>query len=498
MMSPKLEETIRVCLIFLVALVAFSYFNRDNNRRDHSVESRMALVKALVDERRFEIDSFHNSLFSTSDKAYYDGHYYSDKAIGISLLGAIVYKSILWVAGLTGWELPFRYFRDMITIFTISWLAAWIAPLLYLLIRRISPDTSAGQSAFLALATTLGTPYFKFSTFFYGHAIAGLFLLAAFYIWFTYHQTGSISLPRVFLSGFLLGWMIITEYPTILLAAAAGIYILIVLWKMQSLTDWRVYLLVAAGAILPLGALLFYNYAAFGGIFTLGYTHEAAEKFHTAHNTGLFGVGLPNPAAIFYMTFHHTMGIFWQSPILLLALPGWYYLFRSGKFRPEAWFTLLTVCLYIVFMSGYYMWWGYAFTPRHLIPVLPLFVLPLASLPKKYFPILIITGVISIIQMLIVAAANSDGLPELLIPAFETGVLTNPGSIIYGIYLPNLLNGLFVHNLGETLFHLEGFAIFLPFIAIQAVLIIALVILTVKPHKLTDIAHHESVPVNQP
>src|SRR5688572_27146619 len=102
-MSPNRKEFLRLALIFAIALVAFCYFNRDNNRRDHSVESRMALVKALVEERRFEIDSFHNSLFSTSDKALYKGHYYSDKAIGISLLGAIVYKVLLWAGALGGW-----------------------------------------------------------------------------------------------------------------------------------------------------------------------------------------------------------------------------------------------------------------------------------------------------------------------------------------------------------------------------------------------------------
>ncbi len=497
-MSRKLEESLRLCLIFMVVLVAFSYFNRDNNRRDHSVESRMALVKALVEEQRFEIDSFHSTLFSTSDKAFYNGHYYSDKAIGISLLGAIVYKSILGAAAQAGWEIPFRYFRDIVTILTISWLSAWIGPVLYLLIRRISPAANAGMAAFLALAIALGTPYFKFSTFFYGHAIAGLLLLCAFYIWFTFHQTGEITWPRIFLSGFLLGWMIITEYPTALLAAAAGLYILFVLRKKGRLMDWRTYILIAGGALIPLGILLFYNYASFGNMFTLGYTHEAVPKFHTAHNTGLFGVGLPNPSAIFYMTFHPSMGIFWQSPILLLALPGWFYLFRSREYRAEAWFTLLTISLYIVFISGYYMWWGYAFTPRHLIPILPLFVIPIAILPRRFFPYVIIAGGISIIQMLIVAAANSDGLPELLIPAFETQALASPGSIIYGIYLPNLLNGLFVHNLGESIFRLEGFACFLPFIVLEALLIAVLVMISILPHRAADMAHQQTLPISRP
>jgi hypothetical protein len=475
-MSPNYKEALRIGLIFLIALTAFSYFNRDNNRRDHSVESRMALVKALAEEGRFEIDSYHNSLFSTSDKALYDGHYYSDKAIGISLLGAIIHKAILTVGAQMGWSIPFKYFRDVITILTVSALSAWIAPLYYLFIRRISSDTNPGRAAMLALVLALGLPSFKFSTFFYGHSPAGLFLLAAFYIWFVYRQTDVITWPRVFLSGFLLGWMILTEYPTVLLAAAAGIYILYVLGIKRRLGDWRIFVQIGLGGSIPIGILLFYNFAAFGNMLSLSYTHEAAATFNIAHNTGLFGVSLPNPAAIVYMTIHHTMGIFWQSPVLLLAIPGWYMLLKSTQYRAEGWFSLLTITLYLVFMSGYYWWWGYAFTPRHLIPTMPLFALPIAFVPRKYFPYLILAGIVSVFQMLVVAAGNSDGLPELLIGAFVTGTITSPGSTVYSIYFANLQHGLFVHNLGETIFNLEGYAMFLPLAVIEGIFLMALLV----------------------
>jgi hypothetical protein len=129
------------------------------------------------------------------------------------------------------------------------------------------------------------------------------------------------------------------------------------------------------------------------------------------------------------------------------------------------------------------MWWGYAFTPRHIIPVLPLFILPLAILPRRYFPYLLIAGLVSIVQMLIVAAGNSDGLPELLIPAFETGVLSSPPSIIYSIYLPNVMHGIYVHNLGNTLFGLQGPAQFLPFFIFEFVVLLLLITLSVSPQK---------------
>jgi hypothetical protein len=301
-----------------------------------------------------------------------------------------------------------------------------------------------------------------------------MLLLGTAYIWHAYRQDGRITGARILLSGFLLGWMILIEYPTVLLAGAAGLYILYVLQHHGRIADWKAYALLATGALFPLGILLFYNYAAFGNSFTPGYSHEAATRFSAAHSAGLFGVGPPNPVVIFYMTIHHTMGIFWQSPLLLLALPGWYLMLRSAEQRAEGWFTLLTAAGYLIFMSGYYWWWGYAFTPRHVIPVLPLLVLPLASLPRKYFPYLIVAGAISIVQMLIVAAGNSDGLPELVIGAFDAGTIARPGSTIYSIYLVNILHGLYVHNLGEWVFGLEGPAMFAPLAAAELALVGAL------------------------
>ncbi|MGE5252067.1 MAG: hypothetical protein ACM3QS_17820 [Bacteroidota bacterium] len=492
-MNTRVREPLRLVLLFLLLLAAFAYFNRDNNRRDHSVESRMALVKAMVDDQRFDIDAYHNSLFSTSDKAFSRGHYYSDKAIGVSLLGGIVYKWLLWLGAHTGWVLKFKYFRDVITILAVSILAALIGPLLYVAVKRINPAAAAGPASLMALALALGTPYFKFSSSFYGHALAGLFLFAAFMIWFIYRQSQAISGPRIFLSGFLLGWAVITEYPTVLLAAAVGLYALFVLFGNRRLADWKPYALMGAGALIPLSFLLIYNQICFGNPFNLSYGYEATKTFHLAHSAGLFGVGWPNLRALFYMTIHPSMGIFWQSPLLLLAVPGWVYLFRSGRYRAEAWFTLLLVTFYFVFHSGYYMWWGYSFTPRHIIPVLPFFILPLAILPRRYLPFLGIAAALSIAQMLIVAAGNSDGLPQLLLPAFQAGTLASPPSIIYSIYLPNVLHGIYVHNLGETLFGLRGAAQFLPLALFESVIALLLIALSVQPERAELAASSEAI-----
>lgn len=52
--------------------------------------SQLALTRAIVDEGRLEIDSYYNE---TGDRAYYNGHYYTDKAPGLSFLALPVYAT---------------------------------------------------------------------------------------------------------------------------------------------------------------------------------------------------------------------------------------------------------------------------------------------------------------------------------------------------------------------------------------------------------------------
>lgn len=133
------------------------------------------------------------------------------------------------------------------------------------------------------------------------------------------------------------------------------------------------------------------------------------------------------------------------------------------------------------------MWWGgTAFTPRHIIPILPFFVLPLSVLPKKYAPFLVVAGVLSIAQMLIVAAGNPNGLPELVAATFEKHITPPIGSIIYSIYLRNIMQGFFAHNLGESIFKLNGFLAFLPLLLFEAVIIGLMVVVSAGPDRVSN------------
>src|SRR5258708_27998672 len=66
-------------MLFVLLFVSFAYFYQAGGWNQNS---RFDLVRAITNEGTLNIDPFKNS---TGDKAFHDGHYYSDKAPGLAL-----------------------------------------------------------------------------------------------------------------------------------------------------------------------------------------------------------------------------------------------------------------------------------------------------------------------------------------------------------------------------------------------------------------------------
>lgn len=465
----KRNHLFEVLLVLLMTFVGYGYFFAGI---DWNTNSRLTLIKSIVEENRFEIDSYHDILV-TQDKATLNGHFYSDKAIGSSLIGVVFYFPIYKLSQALGYEMPARIFVKVMGFLAISLICAFLGPLLYSFVKEIS------QRAWFALLVSaticLGTPLYKYSTIYYGHALVGLFLFTVFFMWFCMRKEEQISPIKVLISGYFLGYAIITEYPVAVIAFCIGLYILSVLRERKSLRNVGVYVRLAVGAVIPIFLALAYNHLVFGSPFKTGYSYEVLPEFLEGQQGGLLGIGWPNPASLFYMTFHTSMGVFWQSPVLLLAGFGWFRMWRTGQYRAEALFSFGVIAIYFVMMSGYYIWWGgAAFTPRNLIPAFPFFGIPLAFLARKWENILLgILASVSIAQMFIVTAANSYGIGALADTMARASLKTmfQRNSLIYNVYVPNFLNQDFGSNLGDDLLHLRGFLSLIPFFLMEACLL---------------------------
>src|SRR3989338_809626 len=76
------KKELKLFLTFLTIYAIFTQFIGPNE------SSHLDLTRAIIDEHRFEIDSYHNN---TIDKRFYNGHFYSDKAPGLSFLAVPIY-----------------------------------------------------------------------------------------------------------------------------------------------------------------------------------------------------------------------------------------------------------------------------------------------------------------------------------------------------------------------------------------------------------------------
>lgn len=471
--TPKVKEIslnlhkISLFIIFFITLAFYGYFIKP---LDGNIASRLGLVKAIVEEKRLVIDSYHVGEFDTIDKAYVNGHYYSDKAPGASLLGALVYAPIY---ALVGQQMPTELFIMLVTALAISIPSALLAPLLYSVALRVVKEKWIALS--IALCISLGTPIFPYAGAFYGHSLAAVLAFSIFFLWLEVNQFNArMTHNRLFLSGFLIGLMVLIEYPTLIIAIILIGYMMSVIRSKQISWDWKTVGRFLAGGAIPLITFLSYNWICFGSPLETGYANESLQEFQDVHREGLMGIGWPNPITLLYMTIHPRQGIFLQSPILLLAIGGAILMWMERKWRTEFVVVTATILVYFLAISGLKIWWGGdAFTVRHLIPVLPFFGIFLLFLPRKYNPLLLGVGLLSIFQMLVASATTYRPFDRFIREALAQGFSFSwESSFIYHRLLRRLLNNRMGFTWGHYLFELESWYLNLAIPLLTAALLL--------------------------
>jgi 4-amino-4-deoxy-L-arabinose transferase-like glycosyltransferase len=449
----------RALLVFVLLAFMYGYYYQDPEANGNS---RIDLIFAIVQEGRLTIDSYYNAEgLKTIDIAFLNGHYYSDKAIGTSIIGAIFYAPMYMFMKLTGHGVSLLRIKYLLTFMVVGLPSAFAGSLVYVLCETMSGSRLRAYLATLAVA--LGTMCLPFSAIFFGHQLAAALLFCSFFLIFQLKLKPNLRQKRgyLFLIGFLLGTAFLTEYTTPVIIFPLGLYYLYILRERWSFR-WIRSIIVpfVLGASIPVVILMIYNTLCFGNPFSIGYEH-LANQYQTLMSQGFLGIGLPRLNVLFYLTFHPAHGLFWQSPVLLMAMVGFYYLWRDKRYRLEGVIVMFAFISYLLINSGYAMWWGGAsFGPRHLIPMLLFLSIPLVLVPRRLIPLVIILAVISIGQMFIPLAGRMLVSDNYFI---ETAHLKFFGySSIYSNSLQQLLKGYFAYNLGEKLFGLKKWMILLP------------------------------------
>jgi hypothetical protein len=361
--------------------------------------SRMDLTLAIVEQGRFAIDDYYDN---TGDYAIYGGHVYTDKAPGASFLGVPAYAAFRLLArvpaveallhrlsstealeatlreggtGLLEEKVRFAAALYFVTFFVVSLPSALLGALLYRFLGRILKG--GFHQALLVLGYGLATIVFPYSTVFFGHQIAAALLFTVFYLAYRI-RLGELSINYLWGVGALLGLTVLTEFPALVAGGLLGLY---VLWSLYQRFGFRdagcgIGRLVLTG--LPFAFLLgFYNASCFGSPFASSYRYLG--RFPEISNTGFLGFTTPSWEAFWGITFSPYRGLFFLSPFLLLAVPGFWYFIRDREWRLEGILSVGIVAAHLLLISSWYDWrGGFAIGPRNLLLILPYLVVATA------------------------------------------------------------------------------------------------------------------------
>jgi hypothetical protein len=489
-----LETHRRNRLVVLAALlITYGYFTPSAQWNENS---RYNLTRSLVERGRLNIDPYHEN---TGDKSYRLGHYYTDKAPGLSFLGVPGYALFFGARRLAGKSVPSQqievwpgeydpYFRKtarsvrmkydgsfwrglyVANLFTNVLLAALAGVMLFgFLMRRSSGNLAV--SLFGTMAYCLGTLAWPYATLFYGHQVAGSLLLIAFCIidiafvsrpaerlgsWFRKPVFTNLALGAIF------GLAVAVEYPAAIACALLGAY---AVYRNEKGRRLRAALwIVVAG--LPFAVLLgLYHTVCFGSPFSVGYDHLALETFASGMGQGLYGVTYPRPWVALQILAGNHRGLFYHSPVLVLAIVGVARMWK-GSLRLEGILVTSVVVYFVALNSAYYMWDGGAASgPRHCVPMLGFAALAAAAAypasrsdrwkwARRGCWLLL---VLSVANMLAITAVGPEAPMNIWDPLMEHA-------------WPSLLTGDIAQNVGSTnvglMFRIPGTASLLPLIAV--------------------------------
>jgi hypothetical protein len=296
----------------------------------------------------------------------------------------------------------------LLTLIVCATTGAGIAVLVFRWARRM--ETPPGLAALMAIIGAFGTIVFPYSTMFFSPVPAAFFLLLAFLL----------LDERPLLAGAAAGLAGMCYY--LCIPAAAVLAIGAFVRSRRNAVKF-----IAAG--LPFGAVLaVYQTICFGAPWRTSLTF--AQNFT---ERGLF-LGLfrnyPTRAALWGLTFSEYRGLFFVSPVLLLAFAGAWVMIRGKVLRREAAMIAAIAAMMILLMASFSGWeGGSSFGPRHILPAIPLMILPLAFLRRRW--------VVAVMTVLTIASIGINFLATA-VDASPAGGIQRP---VRDFYLPVFLTG---------------------------------------------------------
>lgn len=354
---------------------------------------------------------------STGDIGYvpWTGHFHPNKPPGTSFLALPGYFLILQVEKLFGlspdgwWTLTVNAW--LTTVCSVGLCSALGCVIFFRLAREFAGGASL-PAVLATLAFAFGTMFLPFGTLFFDHNLTAVFLLAAFYFMRrgmdSSRQTSNAErrAPNIqgrapdgsefdvrssklgvrrlplFLAGLCAGIAAITNYIAAVGVIFLGLYLLLALSRRAPgfrpwAFNWRPSLLYTLGVVGPFLLICWYGWVCFGSPFKLS-TDFQNPLFKDPRGAFLGMFAMPSAYVAALISVTPFRGIFFLSPVLLMALYGLVVWLREKTYAAEA---RLCLAMFVFFFlvnasfNGYHG--GFGAGPRYLIPALPFLALPL-------------------------------------------------------------------------------------------------------------------------
>jgi hypothetical protein len=332
--------------------------------------TRLCLTRALLNGHL----TIQPCAGKTTDQARYNGHSYTDKAPGFSVI-AIPAEVATRLPAPRTWT-----FEGDPHLWAVRVLTNGVAFLLLAFaVGRISEGIAANFGGAALVTFALGTLVAPLAASSFDHVLAGAFGFGAFLLAWS---------GRFGLAGLTAGLAVTTNYTTAVIGLALGTYVL--------LAGARPLLRYALGAIPPLALLGAYDWAAFGSPFHLSYRY-VANNYAGEQASGFFGIHVPNLHGV-HLVFAGDRGLLVASPVVVAAGAGLVLL--ASRHRLEALTCAVIVTLFVLVNCGYFAPYGGGSPgPRFLVPALPFLALGLGPAFMRWHRVTAILAAVSIVAI---------------------------------------------------------------------------------------------------
>jgi hypothetical protein len=373
--------------------------------------SRALPIISYFESGTFQIDKYHEK---TCDKAYVNGHYYTDKA-PLPTYMVLPFFGILKSLGLITPDQNGSLFGSHIFILGGFLIASLPFALLMLMVfKRLRQPNYTVSPVLLSMLPFYSSFIFLFAGTFFAHIMSGMFLTFAY---ISYKHESHL------LSGMFAGLSFLCEFN---LAVIFFIWGLLLIFRLRRIKPAVIF---AAGILPSVIFILIYNYTFTGSPFAMLYKFHNFEEVHTG-----YGFAAPSLKSVWGLSLSWYKGLLFYSPFLVLVLVAALKKFEPGKMRSFISHPLvLGNAVYFFFISSYFAWWGgWTQGPRFLLaPAMLLTFEGILFVAKQKIPVILfwlltffglaITFLSKITVVYSVPTDISNPMTDLVIPHVVSG-----------------------------------------------------------------------------